>query len=566
MRKETAKTPSFTPLPAPTDAQIVAAMNKGIDFLLLQKKGSNLEVLFDWADKTPTVASKSGVNIRNFGGETSLGLYALLIAGKSLGDKGLAADSKEIAPLVAWLEKLEPASTYVAARQAVTLTLALPAPAKSPALDRDKKYLLIGMFPGGGWRDTNETMAKLYTDLAAAKARNNAYEVKRLLDRIEGYKKNTCGEVGNSQYATLALFTMQEAGLDMPTTLWSDVDLVWHKTQRPDGTWRYTFDTQGISTDSMTIDGLASLLLTSSAMKKDALSTDPAIATSLNTIQEKLRTDSFWAMDSYVTYGLTRTLMSLGIRRIGELNWLDHTAASLIKSQASDGSWNFCNSGTGGDRKLLATSFALLTLAKARVPVAFSMLQLQNTPNLAHARAANNLTSWMTQQDNRLYSWQALSWDCPDTDWQRSQLLIIADGLAPNFTPEQMNQLKQFMDNGGTILSAPEKNSPFFQTGIQKAMQSLATDRYELRDLPPDHDLFKGIGAVKPPKTTALLDKGRPAWIHVNADLSLGWQNRTQTPPFAWSLPLKLSKDSPRAGTTQPTTTSPDSPNMRTGA
>src|ERR1041384_5050953 len=87
---------------AVTDAQVVASMRKGIDYLLSIKKGDNWDNTYA-KDK------------RHICGETSLVLYALMHAGQSLQDdpeyRGkLHWRSKEIAPVIEWVKKNPPRS------------------------------------------------------------------------------------------------------------------------------------------------------------------------------------------------------------------------------------------------------------------------------------------------------------------------------------------------------------------------------------------------------------------------------------------------------------------------
>ena len=89
-----------------TDEQVVASMQKGIDYLLSVKKGDN------WESGKHPGAECTGE------GET-LVLYALLHAGESLQDDPdyhakLHWRGPALAPVIAWLSKITPRSTYSA--------------------------------------------------------------------------------------------------------------------------------------------------------------------------------------------------------------------------------------------------------------------------------------------------------------------------------------------------------------------------------------------------------------------------------------------------------------------
>src|SRR4051812_39652721 len=95
--------------PPVSDAQVVASMRRGIDFLLSKKNGDN------WEEGDKQKFPGEG----EVGGQTAIALYALLHAGESLQDDPdyharLHWRSGEMAPAVAWLSKFNPVETYVA--------------------------------------------------------------------------------------------------------------------------------------------------------------------------------------------------------------------------------------------------------------------------------------------------------------------------------------------------------------------------------------------------------------------------------------------------------------------
>lgn len=120
-----------------TDEMVVNSMRKGVDYLLSQKKGDHFET--------------SDPGTRNYGGRTALVLYALLHTGQSLDDPRLTHRSAELAPVVAWLTKLQPNGTYAAAFQACALSMVPQTPETKAALERCRHFLMAAMDPDGGY-------------------------------------------------------------------------------------------------------------------------------------------------------------------------------------------------------------------------------------------------------------------------------------------------------------------------------------------------------------------------------------------------------------------------------
>src|ERR1035437_6297328 len=150
-----------------TDEQVVASMQKGIDYLLSQKKGDNWESDHNWGELTS----------RHHGGESALILYALLHAGDSLQDNPeyhskLNWRGKELGPAVEWLCKNMPESTYATGLEASALAL-LPKrtdekPGEGPraALEACRWYVMTGMGKTGGYTYTTFNVPKGYNSFA----------------------------------------------------------------------------------------------------------------------------------------------------------------------------------------------------------------------------------------------------------------------------------------------------------------------------------------------------------------------------------------------------------------
>src|SRR5262245_55498877 len=112
---------------AVTDEQVVAAMKKGIDYLLSVRQNDNWEIknVCSWVDDNER------------GGQTAMALYALLHAGESLQDHPdyrakLNWRSPEMQPAIKWLCKNPTQDTYVVGLESSALTLLPKIPDEKP--------------------------------------------------------------------------------------------------------------------------------------------------------------------------------------------------------------------------------------------------------------------------------------------------------------------------------------------------------------------------------------------------------------------------------------------------
>ena len=152
--------------PELTDAEVLEAMRKGAHYLLdeLKTRETNWETKFDDKGHVQGAAWPGG----NFGGETSLVLYALLHVGQSvqedtdLGPR-LRFNSKELEPVVTWLCSIRPAGTYTAGLYSSALGL-VPKETEAgklvqAALRHGFGYITTSMDEDGGYTYTGIRVA-----------------------------------------------------------------------------------------------------------------------------------------------------------------------------------------------------------------------------------------------------------------------------------------------------------------------------------------------------------------------------------------------------------------------
>ena len=161
------------------------------------------------------------------GGVTALCTLALLNAGVDPHDE-------QIQKSLAYLRTLKPTQTYVVSLQTMVFCAAEP----------KKDLLLIGQ---------QREVAGEHSDHQRAIAR-----VPGPIPRPAGGSR---GDPSNSQFALLALYEAERAGVKVSEKTWRLALQYWQQLQNPDGSWSYTKG--GPGTGSMTCAGITSLIIAS---------------------------------------------------------------------------------------------------------------------------------------------------------------------------------------------------------------------------------------------------------------------------------------------------------------
>ncbi len=193
-------------------------------------------------------------------------------------------------------------------------------------------------------------------------------------------------------------------------------------TQQRDGSWGYTARSSP-GTGSMTCAGISSLVITGSRRFQSLEHLDGATIrdcgkSGLNVNLERamswLATHFFVDQNvnqgqqwkHYYLYGLERAGRLTGVRYFGRNDWYRRGAEELVVTQnKADGFWR----GGGQENELVATSFAVLFLAKGRAPVLISKL---NHPPLDDWNRdpddVRNIVNIVSHDWKHLLTWQVV--------------------------------------------------------------------------------------------------------------------------------------------------------------
>jgi hypothetical protein len=203
-----------------------------------------------------------------------------------------------------------------------------------------------------------------------------------------------------------------------------------------------------------------------------------------------------WQNAYYSLYGVERIGAASGLKYFGTLDWFKDGADFLVKKQGKNGDW------IGGPGAKTSTAFALLFLARGRLPVVMNKLQYDidmhgdNPPKKPgnwnqRPRDAANAVRWIGKQlEQPWLNWQVVNLQAPVEDLHDAPILYIAGGGQHlDFTDAEINKLRLYVEEGGLILCNPDCGSTSFVSSMKKTCQKLFPD-YEFRNLPADSPIY----------------------------------------------------------------------------
>lgn len=367
--------------------------------------------------------------------------------------------------------------------------------------------------------------------LAMVKDRRDFTRMQLLVERLEssqvqsGDKAGTWdygiqsgllgGDSSNGQYAVLALYEAAHAGIKVKRQTWEKSREYWRRIQTPDGGWPYGPGQN--STGSMTVAGIASMVMTSAMLQDDkdvdakgnvnccrVSEPDTSIERGRAWLTSHFQVGSNPANSNwlfYYLYGLERAGRLSGQRFFGEHDWYRRGAEFLVRGL--DKRINLWT-GQGGERDpVLSTSFALLFLSKGLAPVLINKLKYDSVAgkdewNL-HPFEVRNLTDRISGADRwpKLVTWQTVDLNSVTkhggvNDLKQAPVLYLCGGEAPKFTDQEIDLLKQYVNFGGFILAVNTCNKVAFREGVTSMVQRMyPKGEASLEKLKPEHPIYR---------------------------------------------------------------------------
>ena len=347
----------------------------------------------------------------------------------------------------------------------------------------------------------------------------------------------------NSQYALYGVWAGKVNYVSIPKEYWEKVLQYWMRSQKSDGGWSYT-NNDPETRITMAAAGVASLFVCFDALYGPyylEVGRKPpdivrAIEKGLDYLDKRfeasLKDPARYRVDGWYMYyhlfGIQRVALAAERKRFINADWYDLGAKVLLRRQADNGS-------RPGIERLpseVLTSYALMFLARGSRPLPFVRLNYgEGWNNRPHAAA--HLLRWMGGQLEQSYRTQSVDFNCPETDWKDSRILLISGHKAPSLTEQQTDRLRRYVQQGGMLFSCAEG------AGFSDGMREIYEKAFPLRVLVP---LGKGhpVNSIHYPlngqiRFWGVTDGKRTLALHTDADLPGRWQkNDWQNDPQAF--------------------------------
>jgi hypothetical protein len=483
---------------AVTREQVENAIKRGVRFLKDAQRADG-----SWSD----------VDDEAHTGGTSLVTLALLTAGEPAG-------SPTISKALAYLRNFTPEqlrSTYSVSLQAMVFSAATP--------ERDQLKIVADV---------------AWLEKAQIKANDN---VNWPGSWTYTEFKHQHGDNSNTQYALLGLNAAAEVGVPVNPNVWALSRSYWEGCQRNDGSWAYTPDTHTASA-SMTCAGISSLIITGlkrfqgqEFLRGETVENcgrggfNPNLQRATDWLARRFSVDQnvghglTWKY--YYLYGLERAGRLTGQRFFGEHDWYREGAEELVHAQDQlDGFWR--GEGFEGRDRLVATSFALLFLAKGRAPVLVNKIRhaprgdWNNDPD-----DVRNLTNAVGRDWKTLLTWQVVDPNVASVqDLLQAPIVFLNGHEVPEFTDEGKKALRDYVEQGGFIFAEACCGKDEFDRGFQALMKEIFPEpEYKLDPLAEDHAVWRSRHVLKPDvhPLWGMQHGCRTVVIYTPADLSCYW-------------------------------------------
>jgi hypothetical protein len=436
-------------------------------------------------------------------------------------------------------------------------TLSLLNAGLSPDDDAVKRALtyLRGFRSNGTYATSLQTMA-----LCAARPEADRLLIVRNVKWLEGRqikKGSSAGmwafpapsspdHVDNSMthIAMLALYEAERVGVSASDQTWRLALEFWQKNQNPDGSWGWGPGYEG--SGSMTCAGIAAIIMASGQLNGGDATVEgnqikccgqgqssDHVARALDWLERNFSVQrnpgvKFWL--SYYLYSLERAGRLTARRFIGTHDWYREGAHMLVNRQRLNGAWpSDLDNEYRGD-PIVGSSFSLMFLAKARRPVLLARVQHQPGDDWNHhRRSLFNMVDYVEHAWQRPLAYQVVNIAAASVeDLLETPVLFLSGSQAPQFTAEEKQKLRMYVDRGGFIFAEQCCGSGNFDQGFRQLMQEIFPEaEAKLRLLPANHPVWYAEQRVAPDQMRELwgVDVGcRTSVVYCPQDLSCLWE------------------------------------------
>jgi hypothetical protein len=355
------------------------------------------------------------------------------------------------------------------------------------------------------------------------------------------------GDNSNTQYALLGLNSAAELGVPVNPEVWALARNYWEKAQIRNGGWGY-HSGDGMATSSMTCAGISSLIITGSKrfqgqeyLQGAAIHNcgvggfNPSLQRGINWLAQNFAVGQNFPMGQqwkhYYLYGLERAGRLAGIRFFGRHDWYRLGAEELVHTQDRLG--GFWHAAT--EPPIIATSFALLFLAKGRAPVLVNKLKHgpRDDWNL-DVDDVRNLVVAVSRDWKSLLTWQVVDPSSATVaDLLQAPIVFLSGHKAPELDAVARQALRDYVEQGGFIMADACCHSREFDEGFKRLMREVFPEQeYKLKPLAEEHPVWRAKHLLTPEVYPLWgVEHGcRTVVIYSPKDLSCYW-NQTERSP-----------------------------------
>ena len=352
-----------------------------------------------------------------------------------------------------------------------------------------------------------------------------------------------------SQYGVLGIWAASRAGFDPGKEFWKKMSTHFRWSQNGDGGWGYQKG-RG-SNPNMATAGLASMFLVFDMdLGKNYYSAEnprtfadgdaAAVLDSIARGMKWLGAQKAGKNDGYYLYGIERTGVASGRKYIGGEDWFKTGAATVLRSQRSNGSIPLGRWGT-----ICSSSMCTLFLVYGGAPVAFNKLQYGDTHDWnLNPRDLANVSKYMWLAYESPLNWHTVSIDAPAAEFE-APILFISGSKAARFTDEQVAKLREYIQRGGTIMAEPSDHSKDFAKSMQQLIGRIYPANeypgHKLKQLPNDHGIYTVLRQQwqSRPNLQGVSDGSRTVFVMSDSYMSADWQmNRIESDSFKLAMNL----------------------------
>jgi hypothetical protein len=482
---------------AATPQRVDAAVDHAKAFLYARQHNGNWEVVSKRkvGDELKVPNSVEGLQ---FGGMTALATLALLSSGES-------PDDPHVKAAVEWLKHAEIRGTYAIGLRAQVWGLLPQDASVKRAMERDLGLLLDGI------------RHDVKTEKGGDSPANGFFGYGPVPIPEEQFDHSV------SQFGVLGLWSLAQAGIEVDTKVWRQMDKAWRSQRQRDGAWTYReapFDEKedgakgppsGIGGEllSMTAAGVATLFITQDyanvAAHCDGNLRDADVAAGMQWVSTHLdeaETGNLWSRqwEYYTMFGIARIGLASGFKYIGPTDWFGWGADRLLREQEPTGSWGsgpYDAIGEGVDAGVFNTSFALLFLARGRAPILINKLQYNLLSGKKAApgnwdqrpRDVANLTRWIGREVETPLNWQIVDLQERPVDLLDAPILYVAGNQPLKLSPGDVAKLTDYVHQGGLIVGHADCSNNGFADSFRKLGQSMFPGQ-AFRPLPAESPIF----------------------------------------------------------------------------